>query len=64
MFRELILEGLKEPLGVEYDKILNNEAKGGKFAQISTGASKVICAVIPTDEEVIIARDCYELLNK
>ena len=64
LFREFILEGLKEPLGVEYDKILNNEAKGGKFAQISTSASKVICAVIPTDEEVIIARDCYELLNK
>jgi acetate kinase len=63
-FREFILDGLKDSLGVEYDKILNNEAKGGKSAILSTGKSKVTIAVIPTDEEVIIARDCYELLNK
>ena len=64
ILREFILDGLKESLGVEYDKILNNEAKGGKHAILSTGKSKVAIAVIPTDEEVIIARDCYELLNK
>jgi acetate kinase len=63
-FRELILDGLKDSLGVEYDKIINNEAKGGKQAILSTGKSKVMVAVIPTDEEVIIARDCYALLNK
>ena len=64
ILREFILDGLKESLGVEYDKILNNEAKGGKHVILSTGKSKVAIAVIPTDEEVIIARDCYELLNK
>ena len=50
-------------LGVEYDKIINNEIRGGKRAVISTPASKVLVAVIPTDEEVIIARDCYDLLK-
>ena len=64
LFRELILDNLKDSLGVEYDKILNNEAKGGKHALLSTNASKVIVAVIPTDEEVIIARDCYALLGE
>ena len=63
LFRELICEGLKEPLGVDYDKILNNETKGGKHALISTNSSKVKIAVIPTDEEVVIARDCFALLN-
>jgi acetate kinase len=62
-FREFILEDLKDALGVEYDKIINNEIRGGKRAIISTPASKVLVAVIPTDEEVIIARDCYDLLK-
>lgn len=61
-FRELILEELKDSLGVSFDKIINNETRGKKVV-ISTNDSKVKVVVIPTDEEVIIARDCYALLK-
>ena len=56
--REEVLEGLTF-LGVEVDKEKNNVR--GKVAEISTENSKVKAFVIPTDEEVMIARDTYNL---
>jgi acetate kinase len=35
----------------------------GKEGLISTKDSKIQVAVIPTDEEVMIARDCVSILN-
>ena len=35
----------------------------GKVQKISKENSEVLCYVIPTDEEVMIARDTYELIN-
>ena len=39
-----------------------NEKCFGIEGMISTADSKIPCYVIPTDEEVMIARDAYNLL--
>ncbi len=62
-YREKICEGLNEAFGVEIDKKLN-ETIHGKEAVISTPNSKIKVVIIPTDEEVMIARDAYSLLKK
>ncbi len=49
---------IKDALGVEIDEKLNNTIHG-KECLISTPNSKIKVAVIPTDEEVMIARDAY-----
>ena len=49
-------------LGITYDKELNLPLRG-KEALISLPDSKIKVAVIPTDEEVMIARDAYELIK-
>lgn len=56
------LEGL-EFMGVKIDmeKCLNSR---GKEEMISTPDSKVKVAVIPTDEELMIATDTYEIVTK
>jgi len=55
-----------EPLafmGVEIDKEINAGLRG-KEAVISTPASKVKVVVIPTDEELMIARDTESIVSK
>ena len=59
--RAAILDKI-ECLGVKYDKELNNFR--GEERLISTPDSKIKVYVIPTDEEVMIARDTYRLGNK
>ena len=56
--REACLEGL-EFLGVKVDKEKNNVR--GKVREISTEDSTVKAFVIPTNEELVIARDTLEL---
>ena len=56
--RERIINGLSA-LGVELDKEANNVQ--AKEALITTSASSIPCYIIPTDEEVMIARDTYYL---
>ncbi|MDO4378444.1 MAG: acetate kinase, partial [Erysipelotrichia bacterium] len=60
--REEICDLLEEPLGVKLNKELNNTTRG-KQAKISADNSKIDIWVIPTDEEVMIARDTVRLLN-
>ncbi len=61
--RKIACEGLNV-LGVEIDDKLNEETIGGKESIISTPTSKVKVYVIPTNEELIIARDtCRIVLN-
>ncbi|TDH37904.1 acetate/propionate family kinase [Pseudohoeflea suaedae] len=48
-------------LGIEWDDDLNRNASGE--AVFSTPDSKVAVAVIPTNEELVIARDCWGLLG-
>ena len=56
--RKQIIEGLSA-LGIKLDNDANNCR--GKEILISSEDSDVKCYVIPTDEELMIARDTYEL---
>ena len=51
---------IHDALGVEIDEQLNSTIHG-KECLISTPNSKIKVAVIPTDEEVMIARDAYNM---
>ena len=48
-------------LGVKIDLELNN--KRGEFVKLSTDDSKIAVYVIPTDEELLIARDTLSLIR-
>ena len=61
--RSAVCALIKEALGVEIDEALNSTIHG-KEALISTPNSKIKVAVIPTDEEVMIARDAYDMCIK
>ena len=59
--REAALEGL-EFLGVELDKEVNAKMRGEE-AVLSTPNSKVKVLLIPTDEELMIASDTYDIVK-
>ncbi|KXS50082.1 MAG: acetate kinase [Halanaerobium sp. 4-GBenrich] len=59
--RAEILEGL-EYLGIELDQEANDCR--GKEVFISTADSKVKAMVVPTNEELVIAKDTMELVNQ
>ncbi len=60
--RENVCEQLKF-MGVELDKALNATVHGTETV-ISTPASKVKVVVVPTDEELTIARDTRDIVEK
>ena len=60
--REAICEGLKI-FGVKLDKEKNQAIKGQE-AKVSSEDSKVIVYVVPTNEELMIAKETMKLLNK
>lgn len=62
-YRELILRDVEEALGLSIDYELNKTVRG-KEVMISKPDSKVKVAIIPTDEEVMIARDCYKRIKE
>ena len=59
--REAALEGL-EFIGVELDKELNRKSRGEEVV-LSTPESKVKVVLVPTDEELMIASDTYEIVS-
>lgn len=59
--RRMIFAGL-QPLGIVLDHEKNKERKGER--EISTEDSKVLILVIPTDEEYMIARDTFEIVQE
>ena len=59
--REGVCEGL-EFLGVKLDKKANEAKNNGSIREISAKDSKVKVLVIPTNEELVIARETAELL--
>ena len=64
--RESIISRLK-PLGIELDKKVNDKVAGFKELHegvISTKKSKVPVWVLPTNEELMIIKDTYEIVNK
>ena len=60
MTRKQIMEGLAS-LGVEVDETANDVR--GEFRLITKEGSKIPCYIVPTDEEVMIARDTYKLID-
>ncbi len=61
--RQKICDGLSF-FGVEVDHMLNEEMIRGKGGEISTPNSKIKVFVIPTNEELVIARDTRDILEK
>ena len=59
--RELIVNALA-PLGFKIDKNANDVR--GKFTKISAKSSKVDVYVLPTNEELMIAHDTMELIDR
>ena len=59
--REAALEGL-DFIGVELDKELNKKSRGEEVV-LSTPESKVKVVLVPTDEELMIASDTYEIIS-
>ena len=61
--REQIVKRLGA-LGVKLDKKANKAMFGGKSGVISTADSKIPVVVIPTNEELMIARETVQVLSK
>lgn len=61
--RKLIMEGL-EILGIDFDFEKNDLAEKGKFAELSKPNSKVKVLLIPTNEELVIARDAKRIVSE
>ena len=60
LFRRKLLEAL-DVLGIKIDE--ENINKAGVEVKITTDDSKIPCYIIPTDEEVMMARETYEFLK-
>lgn len=58
--REMIMKGM-ECFGIDFDFEHNKTMKRGTFAELNTKNSKVKVLVIPTNEELVIARDAVRL---
>lgn len=63
LIREKILKACEEFLGLELDYELNSKTRG-KEVKLSKDNSKVAVYIVPTDEEVMIARDTFRLINE
>jgi acetate kinase len=61
LVREKACQGLAE-LGYEIDLDRNREAVG-KTSEISTDSSRIRIFVIPTNEELLIARDTFRVVR-
>jgi acetate kinase len=59
--RALALEGL-DWMGLELDESANSATTGGKAGRISKDGSRLEAWVIPTDEELLIARDTVRMV--
>jgi acetate kinase len=62
-YRHLILEEVKSALGIIED-VEVNMATRGKMMLITKAQSKVAAMVIPTNEELMIVKDTYEIIKK
>lgn len=63
VLRRMILENLEDALGLSIDYELNSTVRG-KEVCISKPDSKIAVFVVPTNEELVIARDTYNLAVK
>ena len=62
--RERALENM-DFLGIDFDREINNRTKGSSgVTKLSTDASKVQIYMIPTNEELVIARDTEKIVSE
>ena len=61
--RELLLSNM-EYLGIKYNAELNRTAPRGTVIDLTAEGSKVKVLVVPTDEELMIAKDTEKLVQK
>lgn len=62
-FRKYIIDECKDALHLVLDEKVNAEVRFGREGYISTKESAIPMVVIPTDEELMIARDTMRLLK-
>ena len=62
LLRGKVLQGLQEAFGLDIDYVLNDKTRG-KEVKLSTDNSKVEVWVVPTKEELVIARDTFRILG-
>ena len=62
-YRQLILDEVKEALGIVVDEAVNQSTRGQR-AIITKANSKVQAMVIPTNEELMIVKDTYDIIKK
>ena len=60
--REAVCENM-DYFGIKIDKELNRSIRG-KLTKISTPDSKIEVWIVPTNEELLIARDTLALISK
>ena len=60
--REAVCEDM-DYFGIKIDKELNRSIRG-KLTKLSTPDSKIEVWIVPTNEELLIARDTLELISK
>ncbi len=63
VIRKRIGAGL-ESIGLELDQARNEAQHGGELGPISTESSSLKAFVIPTNEELLIARDTFRVIEK
>jgi len=61
-YRHLIIEEIKDALSMIENEKLNMSIRG-KVAVITTPQSRVIGMVVPTNEELMIVKDTYEIIQ-
>jgi acetate kinase len=49
-------------MGLELDRSANEQTKGGRESRITREGARLAAWVIPTDEELLIARDTVRLV--
>ncbi|HEY8390126.1 MAG TPA: acetate kinase [Clostridia bacterium] len=61
--RERVVKGL-EFLGIDFDNELNYNVVRGKLTELSKPSSKIKVLLVPTNEELVIARETKALIEK
>lgn len=66
MLREELVNEMSKPLGISINKEMNNNIGYGRELDtgiITTDDSKILVYVVPTNEEVMILRDTYNIIK-
>lgn len=62
VIRAMVIDRIKQALNISFDYELNQQSRSQEIL-LSKPTSKIAVWMVPTNEEVIIARDTYALMN-